>query len=419
MRYKSSNGNVIDIPVKTVPKKSEGAPENQPSSILIDLHSFVPLIEDARSGKLFSRNSLRSYIRDINSADIDRKNEVKQILEVLSYFICFDKIMLDARALEAFGSSHVLLDMLFMFGIDINFDFIDFTDEYYLSANILVNSLKTDLLGAKKPNNNSIEKMLKISKKTDFDDYIIKDMCDGYFNNRFLEPRLGSVFGNGNSGESAERLLTYFEVASSLDVPMAASRKKYAAIKLLGDKIFSWYHENPNLYGESPSNSGVESIQNILSDATNTTNSIRIPPLPGHIIKISKELNMSLIEAAIWLRNSPTAVHFREWVWKSRNLLRATFSDEALEMNKLKSEIELLGEQLKSGRGAESIFHKTSKFNFKISSIPVLGSFISNSGLNVLSELNIPLPVISRRNPPLYEIFMANWFSKESILISP
>src|SRR5260370_39777118 len=100
------------------------------SAVVIDLASVSKLSNDFHNGWLTDERAVLGYRRKFEEADF----WTEQLFEVLSNLICFDKFIIDERALFSFHEAHKFLAMLNQSKLDELFVSIIFPIDIYNSA---------------------------------------------------------------------------------------------------------------------------------------------------------------------------------------------------------------------------------------------------------------------------------------------
>lgn len=198
---------------------------------------------------------------------------------------------------------------------------------------------------------------------------------------------------------------------------MRSHVKSIESLKKLGEEIIK------STFGDCGrslnSNSGLGEIQKLLLKSTSVARHLFVPPLPSHILQVANKQRISLIEAAIQIRKSPTAADFRKWLWKSRALLFPDFGSDAIAGQRLEEELKEIGEKMRNAGRAEGIFTGKGSLKINIPIFPMISALLPKLKLEELKNDGLDINFRSVRNVPTYEIFMASWFTSESYLLSP
>ena len=406
LRYVSNSGAAKDIPL-VVPK-----PHSLGSAVLVDMHSLKVLAEEFRgrgSGRVTAH-----YTKSLKTPRPRSKEDTRQLLEVLSLMVCFDRILLNSRAIKSLQEGDVLLEALHEWGLLDAVELLDFPEELYLGSALHAYALRGELdkVGTKRRKRaHSLAQKLGLRKADGADDYVVKDMYDGYRNRHFVSPAR-PIFNIGQTGETVERLLVYLDMANWLDVPATLSRAKYRAAVELNNSLRALAAESSRLPCRATLIS--EYVQDTLAHHALGDETLTVPPLPGYICQVARERKLTIVDATKWVRNSPGAAAFRDWLWTKRRLCDPTFASEILERKALENHLKDIGERIASEGEARGIFVRRSSITVRPFQIPAMGFLLKALGADaaksVLEKLEFKLPLVSYQRRPLYEVFMAEWF---------
>jgi hypothetical protein len=158
---------------------------------------------------------------------------------------------------------------------------------------------------------------------------------------------------------------------------------------------------------ELPSGTGtaLDEIQSLIQRAALPSVNLLIPPFPGHIMRVARCNSLSLWDAARMIREDEPAIAFREYLWQYRKAFDPVYAADHLKRQKLKEDLERLGEAIRAAKSASGAYVRMVPINIKSSNIPWLGELLKWVGVRKVN-IKMPLP----RHINTYEIFMASWF---------
>lgn len=384
------------------------------TSILVDLTSLQKFADDFRSKWLTDERAVSVYADKLTDGD----PWCQQLFEVLSNFICFDQFIVDRRALYSFEDAELLLKSLGGSGLEEHFSSIIFPVQAYISAaenisrvrDVLINNLSRQerqrldkIIKKRTPH---LEEVLGYEETRFVDDNALKDMYDRRLS--LPEPDFDSSDLPrylAETGLSVERLFVYLEFARLLEIPATLARTKYKAADQVGirirravDRVMK--KEVDRL--RSRAGSGLEQVQDIVRGSALPKVALMVPPLPGHIIRVAKDRNCGVLDAVKTIRNNENASAFRRYLWDARGYFNPTFAFDHLKFKELRKELTELGKRIATG----SISRDYRKVTCRISKVPQVGWILDMLGLG-----KINVPVSWSRSVPLYETFIAEWFT--------
>jgi len=379
------------------------------SFLLCDLSSLGAILTEAENLQFSSPDAVSYYKHRLQLGDI----HAQQLFEVLSNILCFERFLVDHRALYSYQQAHQLLEILSKLGLSELFSGVSFPIASYNVAAENVIALRRAILENApkrllKSTDGNLESLFGYRETMLVDDATLKDMYDRRY---FLErpdfsPDLPRNFAD--TGMSVERLFVYLEVARTLDVPVSLARSKYGALKEIGSraKAIAKAIEIEMMRQTLGTKTGLDFIQEIVQETALPKVTLLAPLLPSHVLRVAENRSCSVMEAVFFIRNESACAAFREYVWQNRRAFDPVYAGDHLKAKELEKTLADIGRRIALAKSSTGIFKDMKKITLNLSSVPVLKHLLGIIGKKKI-KLSVPLP----RNPPLYEVFMAEWFA--------
>lgn len=378
------------------------------SALLIDLSSLNEIL--AEKDNLSSSNAHGIYRARLQASDY----HTLALFETLSNFICFDRFLVDYRALFAYQDGEKLLDLLKATGFDEQFLGVLFPETVYETATQEVMKLRNSIIEKApktvlKATTGDLEKLFGSEETMGVDDATLKDMYD---RRNFLLRRPDFDFNLprnfADTGMSVERLFVYLEISRSIDVPASLARSKYKSLDEVGKRaraVASAIEANlaRQRYGTE---TGLAEAQELVQKTALPKVTLPAPPLPTYLLRLAEKQNCSIFDAVRFLRDEPAATAFREYVWENRKAFNPSFAADHLKAKELNKTLSDIGKRIAKAGSPTGAFKDMKSIKLRISNIPILGELLKMVGVR-----SVKIPVTVPRNPPLYEVFIARWFS--------
>src|ERR1041384_2680417 len=285
-------------------------------------------------------------------------------LQILSGLVVYDFLIVDSRILQAFSN-----ETLAKFGGVVKP--LQIPGEIHQSATQITHDFVSAL-----PRSN-----LDWLKSDDYWDGAAKSYHDTLFREYMekAEHRLSSAL-LANSTYSAPRVFYSSEIARSLRVPLFLHPLKESLIERmrgdLNDVVTASFSDVERAIDQHYA----KSVENALA-SLNQSISVATPPLTAYIFRTAEAKNLSLLEAALAMRETKEAVEFRKWLSKVQRKLMAddtaTRAIAAKDLNDLLKLVEDWGEHSDPRRGSTHQVRTFKPGELKFSGIPGLGVVLS------------------------------------------
>lgn len=414
------------------------------SALLVDLTSMEMFSQVAQD--LGDMRSVPGYANQLSRGVLWTDNWwIQQVFEILVNLICFDRLLVDKRALASFRKADQLKETLEVYKLHDYFAEIDFDEGVYVSAAESVSALRISLLehAPKKlrkllrENDFTLEGFLGFKETMGVDDAIYKDMLDSFERGAGRSPqtratdfqfpagalmplsahRVGRLVSRSRSipahladtGMSIERLFVYLEAARSIGIPATLDRSKYGALEQVGNRVSRAVgrilkKEIKRL--QLDTDTGLEMLQSAVQKHALPRVKLRAPLLPSHVVRFAETRKCSIIDAVKFIRDDPAAGAFREYLWTNRKALNPIYADDYLKSKNFNENLAEMGRRIARYGSSTGVFRDMRTLIINTSNIPYLGDILKMIGLSK-TNIRFSLP----RHPPLYEVFIARWFA--------
>ena len=189
-------------------------------------------------------------------------------------------------------------------------------------------------------------------------------------------------------------------------MPASLARSKYGALEQIGNraKAIARAIERELDKQTLGTRTGLEAAQEIIQKSALPKVKLPAPLLPSHLLRVAEQMECSILDAVLFIRNDSAATAFREYIWQNRKAFDPIYAEDHLKANELKRTLSEIGKKAKCN-SSTGVFNDMTKITINVSNIPVIKEL-----LKIIGKRKIVIPVTAPRNPPLYEVFIARWF---------
>jgi hypothetical protein len=221
-----------------------------------------------------------------------------------------------------------------------------------------------------------------------------------------LEKRYGEVlvefYGKASflarSNVGVERTLVYYETAAAAGVPLILHPHRYEeakAIDLACCDAYASVRELLRTAFEDPIRSQLESL--------GQTHTVTVPPLVTQLIQIAGTQQVSIVDAAIEIKDSKNARSFRKWLSDLQQCLAARTIGGGVEALRILDELRRVASLWVAHLDVTvGVTHK--KREFRLSWIPRVGAL-----LDLLDKPTLRDPILNQKG---YLNFLSSWYGK-------
>ena len=196
-----------------------------------------------------------------------------------------------------------------------------------------------------------------------------------------------------------ERTLVYYETAAAAGVPLILHPDRYdeaAAIDVACCDAYRSVKEVLRTAFEDPLRSQLDSL--------GQTHSVALPPLVSKLVEVAGKGGISIIEAAVQIKDSKDAREFRKWLAEIQMHLAQGTTGGKVEALRMLDELRRVASSwityLDTSVG---VTHKRRELQF--SWVPRIGGL-----LGLLEKPTIRDPILNRKG---YPTFVSSWFNSK------